>query len=191
VGGSGQKPPRPTIDTAIDRARENFRAGRKLDMAALAIELGIGRATLYRWTGDRDQLLTRLCRDDLGLLIDQLDESTGGRGAKRLGEMVAGFLHGLTSSRTFRGFLENEGDHGLMLATSINGGIRPDLVAKIAEVIERERGERGYDPPADPAVIAEGIVTLGERFLYGGGSPETTPDTGTAGQVAGLLLREN
>jgi hypothetical protein len=43
--------------------------------------------------------------------------------------------------------------------------VRPHLVAALTERIERE-AQRGYRPPADPRVLADGIVALGERFLY-------------------------
>ena len=32
--------------------------GQRLDMLALSAELVVSRATLYRWTGDREQLLS-------------------------------------------------------------------------------------------------------------------------------------
>src|SRR5262245_27507707 len=42
---------------ALRAARRRFLRGQRLDMNELARDLGIGRATLYRWVGGRDQLL--------------------------------------------------------------------------------------------------------------------------------------
>jgi hypothetical protein len=67
--------------------------------------------------------------------------------------------------------------------------VRPHLVAALTERIERE-AQRGYRPPADPRVLADGIVALGERFLYHNGNPALNPDPATARVVIRLLLRE-
>ena len=63
-----------------------FRAGGRIDMVALAGELGVARATLYRWTGDRDRLLADLCMSELEAIIDHLDRTTRGAGADRVGQ---------------------------------------------------------------------------------------------------------
>src|ERR1700754_4075066 len=36
---------------AFRLAREKFLAGERIDMSALAVELGVNRGTLYRWVG--------------------------------------------------------------------------------------------------------------------------------------------
>src|ERR1700758_1065955 len=48
---------RATPAGAFAAARRRFERCERLDMQALAAELAISRATLYRWTGDREQLL--------------------------------------------------------------------------------------------------------------------------------------
>jgi AcrR family transcriptional regulator len=55
---------------AFRGARRMFLRGERLDMQALAAELGISRATLYRWCGHREQLLA----DVLWSLSHQLFE---------------------------------------------------------------------------------------------------------------------
>src|SRR4051794_38322340 len=48
---------KPTAADALRLARRRFLAPERLDMSALADELGVNRVTLYRWVGSRDQLL--------------------------------------------------------------------------------------------------------------------------------------
>ena len=48
---------RPTRDDAIALARDRFLGGERVEMGALAAELGIGRTTLYRWVGEREDLI--------------------------------------------------------------------------------------------------------------------------------------
>ena len=49
--------PRTTPAGAFERAREYLRTGKRIDMVELAADLDVARATLYRWTGDRERLL--------------------------------------------------------------------------------------------------------------------------------------
>src|SRR5215510_9575506 len=48
---------KPTPLDALRLARKRWLAGDRLDMGALAEELGISRATLYTWVGSKDRLL--------------------------------------------------------------------------------------------------------------------------------------
>ena len=52
--------PRPAVADALRLARRKFRAAERIDMTALADELGVNRVTLYRWVGSRDQLLVEV-----------------------------------------------------------------------------------------------------------------------------------
>ena len=44
----------------VEAATGCYLRGEPLDMSALATQLGIGRATLYRWVGNREELLARV-----------------------------------------------------------------------------------------------------------------------------------
>jgi AcrR family transcriptional regulator len=57
-----------TRQAVIDAATRQYLAGQSLDMSALAAELGIGRSTLYRIVGNRENLL--------GTLLAQATERT-------------------------------------------------------------------------------------------------------------------
>lgn len=48
---------KPTPLDAFKRARRMWLKGEKISLAALADDLHIGRATLFRWVGNRDLLI--------------------------------------------------------------------------------------------------------------------------------------
>jgi AcrR family transcriptional regulator len=180
---------RPTPAAVFQRAREVIRSGKRLDMAALAAQVGISRPTLYRWTGDRERLLADAAWAEVEQLLHYFDRRTQEEGVEHIERLAGDFLSGLANNAALRAFLINEGENGLRLMTAPTGGIRPRLVAAVREIIEREQ-TRGYRPPADPQILADGIVALGERWLYHGGDPAMNPDPATARQVIELLLRE-
>lgn len=57
-------------------------------------------------------------------------------------------------------------------------------------MIQAEIDEGRYRAPAHPALLADGIITIGERFLHHGGDPDVTPDAKSAGRMIAVLLRE-
>lgn len=178
-----------TPAAAFVAARALLRAGVRLDMAALAAEIGVSRTTLYRWTGDRDRLLGDVVWAELEAMIDHFDRAATGAGADRMTATVAGFLDTLARSDALRAFLANEGDAGLRLVTDLRGGVRPRLRDKITQIIEREAAA-GYRPPDAPVLLADGILSLTERWLYHNGDPALNPEPATARRVIALLLRE-
>jgi Tetracyclin repressor-like, C-terminal domain len=76
------------------------------------------------------------------------------------------------------------------LLTAPAGAVRPRIIAAVAGLIDEERDAGRYRPPAPASLLADGIVSLGERFLYHAGDRELNPDPETAKRVIGLLLRE-
>lgn len=184
--------PRPAPGDAFALARAWVRAGRRLDMVALAAELGVSRGTLYRWTGDRDRLLADVVWADLQALLDaSWAASAGSGGAARLEAAVGRFLDLVAGRSALRALLANEGESGLRMLTAHRGPIRPRLLAAIAARLQEEVAAGRYRPPAPPEAIADGVVSIGERFLHNGGDPTLNPDPATAKVVVSLLLRED
>lgn len=190
MAGAATVQRRATPAAAFERARETFRSGKRLDMAQLAADLGVARATLYRWTGDRNRLLGDVAWCEVRSLIGHFDRSASESGAERLQHVADGFLDALADNRPLSQFLALEGAAGLRLLTLPTGDVRPRIIAAVSEIIEREAAAGNYHPPDDPHLLADGIVSLAERFLYHAGDPAMNPDPQTAKRIIQLLLRE-
>ena len=183
-------PARATPADAFIRAREIVHAGERLDMVALAADLGVARATLYRWTGDRERLLSDILWADVRSLLEHVFDTSPERGLDLVQAISVRFLGAVTAGDQLSTFLRLEGETGFRLITDPRGGVRPRIVELIAERIRREVDEGFYRAPEDPQLLAEGVVTLGERFLYHGGNPTANPDPVTAHRIIALLMRE-
>jgi AcrR family transcriptional regulator len=181
---------RATPADAFNATRRLIQQGEKLDMVALADDLGVSRATLYRWTGDRDRLLADVVTAEIGGLIRAAARRAAGTGVKRLEQAIAWFLETLSGLPALRAFLLNEGESGLRMITAPAGPVRPRLVAAVTELIDSEVTAGNYRPPGSPELLADGIITLAERYLHNGGDPALNPDPANACTIAGLLLRE-
>ncbi|MGC4932247.1 QsdR family transcriptional regulator [Gordonia sp. DT30] len=185
-----QLPARSTPVDAFEAARHAFLSGRRLDMGALARDLGVSRATLYRWTGDRDNLLADVLWVELDRLLDAAADQAGGSGVARIHAGVTWFLEAVAAADPLRALLRDDGARAVRILTAPTGPIRPRLVGRIEELIAAEVREGGYRPPAPAGVLADGIVTVGERYLHNDGDPELNPNPETARVVISLLLRE-
>lgn len=191
MAGAEPVRPRPTPAAAFAHARTMLREGRRIDMVTLAAEIGVARATLYRWTGGRERLLAEATWAEMEAMADHLmTASKRQRGLARIESVCVEFLGAFAQNPGVNAFLQHERDAGLELLTRVNGGFRPRLVTWIQAQIQAEVDAGHYRPPADPALLAEGIVTIGERFLHHGGDPDVTPDPPAAGRMIALLLRE-
>ncbi len=178
-----------TPAAAFARAREIFLAGDRLDMGKLAEGIDVSRATIYRWTGDRDQLLADVLWAEAQSTLDWLAARARGRGAQRIHKVAAGYIEVIAFGRPIRAFLRHEGEHGVWLLTAPSGPFRPRLVQATAEIIQQE-AERGYKPPETIDRLADSMVSLGERFVHNGGDPDANPSPDTAKRAIALLLRE-
>ena len=153
-----------TRDDVLDAARRRYLDGERVDMRAIAADLGLGRATLYRWFGSRQELL--------GEVIARETESyfahvrVGGRGAPALLETFDRINRGLVRATGLRRYVEQEREAALRTLTSSAGRVQPAAVGAIAAMIEAEAAAGAYDPPTDPATLAYAIVRLAEAFIY-------------------------
>ncbi len=190
MAGASVTAQRATPAAAFARAQATVRAGERLDMAQLAAELGVARATLYRWTGDRNRLLGDVLWTDVAAVLEHVRATAPGRGVQRLEHGAGMFLDVIAGNPLLGSFLTLEGEAGLRLLTAPAGAVRPRIIATVAGLIEEESQAGRYRPPAPAALLADGIVSLGERFLYHAGDRALNPDPETAKRVIGLLLRE-
>ena len=160
------RPPAATRDQVLDTALYHYLRGRRVDVQAIAAELGLGRTTIYRWFGSREALIGEV----LFLAAEPLlrDARTGakGRGARALLDTFDRFNRSLADAPALLRFVESERDTALRIITSGAGTLQPRIVAAIQEVIDEEVRAGHYDPPVDTSTLAYAIVRLAEAFLF-------------------------
>ena len=120
----------------------------------------------------------------------QLHRSRSKTGLARIQAIALDFIAGFADNQGVTAFLRHERGSGLEMLTRVNGGFRPRLVAWLRDMIQAEIEGGHYRAPADPELLADGIVSIGERFLHHGGDPDVTPDPKGAGRMIAVLLRE-
>jgi AcrR family transcriptional regulator len=153
-------------EDVLAAARLRFVEGERVDMRAIAADLGVARATLYRWFGSRHELLGEVIACETEAYFAHVRARVGGRGAPALLETFDRINRGLVRATGLRRFVEQEREAALRTLTSSAGRVQPAAVAAIAAMIEDEVRTGAYDPPMEPATLAYAIVRLAEAFIY-------------------------
>jgi AcrR family transcriptional regulator len=182
------RPAAASREAVLDAAMARFLRGRRVDVQAIAAELGLGRTTVYRWFGSRDGLLGEVLATAADTVLADAQRGVRGRGGRRLLEVFDRFNRALMEAPALRAFIENERDAALRIITSSGGVVQPRITARIAELIEAERQAGAYDPPVDVETLAYAIVRLGEAFLYSDAAAGIRGDVDRLRDVEAALL---
>ncbi|MEA2424422.1 MAG: hypothetical protein QOH13_832 [Thermoleophilaceae bacterium] len=160
------RPPAASRDAVLDAALHRYLHGERVDVQALAAELGVGRTTIYRWFGSREQLLGLVVARAAEAVLDRICAETEGSGGALLLEVFDRFNRALADAPALRAFLEQERDTALRIINSSGGVVTPRMVERIAQIIEKQVSAGAYRPPVEIETLAYAIVRLAEAFIF-------------------------
>jgi AcrR family transcriptional regulator len=181
------RPAAASRNDLLEAALQRYLRGRRIDVQALAAELGLGRTTVYRWFGSRDQLIGEVLVKAAQPILDDARAEASGCGGPALLDTFDRVNRAFAAALALRQFVEQERG-GLRIATSGSGIVQPYMVARIRSWIEEEVEAGRYEPPVDPATLAYAIVRLAEAFLYNDAGPELRGDVDRLREVEAALL---
>ena len=160
------RPPAATRDEVLATALHHYLRGRRVDLRAIAAELGLGRTTIYRWFGSREQLIGEVLFLAAEPLLREARAAARGSGGRVLLDTFDRFNRSLADAPALRRFVDAERDAALRIITSGGGALQPRIVAAIQAIIDEEVRTGDYDPPVDTSTLAYAIVRLAEAFLF-------------------------
>jgi AcrR family transcriptional regulator len=180
---------RPTALDAFLRARKRFLACERVDMSALAEELGVSRVTLYRWVGSREQLLVEVIWSLARRTLDNIEAEVTATGPERLVQVVTRFLDDVITNPGMKRWLGEEGESAMRLLTRGESGFQPRLIDAIHDLLTEEHDAGRLDLPVDLREVAYVIVRLIESYTYLDLITGEQPDARRAEPILRLLLR--
>ncbi len=160
------RPAAATRDDALTLALSHYLHGRRIDVRALAAELGVGRTTVHRWFGTRDDLLGEVLAAAAVDLLQDIRRETPGHGGRALLDVFDRFNRALLAVPALRISISSERD-ALRVITRADHGPHPSLVRSIASMISEEIAGGYYQAPLEADTLAFAIVRLAEAFLFG------------------------
>ncbi|MEV0766162.1 QsdR family transcriptional regulator [Nocardia sp. NPDC050435] len=180
-------PGRSTPAAAFHAARQVFLASEKLDMRRLAAHLEVGRTTLYRWSGGREQLIIDVIWSFTDAAVEAAWTTNADlEGVARLLGTARSYLQVLTSFAPLAAFLRNETHFALRLLTS--GPYQQRLVAKVERLLQEEAERAGLELRAESGLLAYATVRLLEGFAYNDSIADLDVRTDDALEILTLIL---
>ncbi|MCB0870042.1 MAG: hypothetical protein KDB52_04345 [Solirubrobacterales bacterium] len=183
-GGSGPlRALRLGVDTFMGRER--------IDMSAMARELDINRATLYRWVGSREQFLVEMIWYMSIKSLDSLEEKTDSTGPDRIIDITIDYAEMVIDNPGMKHWLATEGESAMSLLTRSESGFQPRLIAWIEDSIQRQidAGNMTLPPEVGPYDLAYVIERVMGGYIYLDLITGEKPDARRAEPLLNMLLR--
>jgi AcrR family transcriptional regulator len=181
--------PRPTPLDALNLARRRWLANERLDMGALARELGISRATLYSWVGSRERLIGEVIWSFAEEGVRQALERARGSGADYVIDVVERFARMNASFEPLRRFIEQDPELALRVLTSKHGPVQERMIDVARELLAEQVAAGELAPALDIDTLAYLMIRVNESFLYSDVITGSEPDVDKALEVIRVLLR--
>jgi len=189
---AGTTTARPTALDAFRHARRTFLAGDRVDMQALARGLNVDRATLYRWVGSREQLLTEILWSLIDPTISTLRKAHSNAsqpvGQSPAAAVITGTVRAVIANTGMQSFLDREGDLALRLLTTRASGFETRLTALIGELINEEASAGRLNAAVPQEDLPYVLVRIMESYIYLGLITGEHPDPDRAAKVINALL---
>jgi AcrR family transcriptional regulator len=188
TGKSRGRPAAASRDDVLEAGLYRYLRGQRVDVQAIAAELGVGRATIYRWFGSREKLIGEVIIRATEPVLADARSGLGGKGGPGLLDTFDRFNRALADAPALRSFVEQERDAALRIIASGAGLVQPRMVELIAGLITEEADAGTYDPPVEPSTLGYAIVRLAEAFLFNDAVAGIRGDVDRLREVEAALL---
>jgi AcrR family transcriptional regulator len=170
-------------------ARRKFLAAERIDMSALALELGVNRVTLYRWVGSREKLLVEVIWSLGAQTLKNEVRRSRKTGSERIVTIVGRFIAAVLSNPGFSRFLADEGELAMRLLTRRDMDFQPRLIDAVQKLLQEEVDIGRMQLPADLHDVSYTMVRIIESYIYLDLIIGEEPDARRAESILRLLLR--
>ena len=171
-------------------ARQWFIGAKRIELQKLAIELGISRATAYRWAGSAEQLVGHVLASLVDDTFRDTIRQTPGTGGERVLRVLERFMYTASRFRPLRKFLTKDAMLGLKIVASSQSPVQERTISNLQQLLEEEVEGGHMSLPGEPADMAYALTRIVESFLYTDLITGATPDLKNASKTLGLMLRQ-
>ncbi|MFL9875838.1 QsdR family transcriptional regulator [Paraburkholderia megapolitana] len=179
---------RITPRDAFELALAKWMNGDRVEVGAIAGELGVAKATVFRWVGSRELLLGEIIWSLLDAAWKHVLSVARGTGADYAADVTYRLMASVLRSVPFRRFLEQDPENALRILTSKTSIVRTRIVDEVCKML-RELVETGHIAPAlkieDLAYI---IVRVFESCLYSDQIAGTKPNIELTSEAIRILV---
>jgi AcrR family transcriptional regulator len=188
TGSRRGRPAAASREDVLDAGLYRYLRGQRVDVQAIASELGLGRATIDRWFGSREKLLGEVIIRATEPVLAEARSGLVGKGGPGLLDTFDRFNRALADAPALRAFVDQERDASLRIIASGAGIVQPRIVELITGLITEEVEAQTYEPPVEPSVLGFAIVKLAQAFLFNDAAVGIRGDVDRLREVEAALL---
>jgi AcrR family transcriptional regulator len=171
-------------------ARMWFIDARRIELQKLAVELGISRATAYRWAGSAEQLVGDVLADLVDETFVQIVKRTDLVGSDKILHVLDLGMRYAREFKPLRAFLSRNPQTGLKIVASKDGPVQRRTIANLENLLCQEIDAGHMDLSVEPATMAYALTRITESFLYSDLIADAQPDMEGASQILRLMLHQ-
>ena len=177
-----------TQEDFVALARRRFLKGERLDVAGLASELGVSRATAYRWAGNVEELTGLVIKTLVERTFELTKREAKGEGAARIVDMLMRGARYIASG-PYRDWMSREDpERALRLVASKFGPVHNTTIKLWEDFLAEEVAAGRVRLHTDPHTTAYMIVRISDSFLYSDLIIGEEPDIEKAADIFRLLV---
>lgn len=185
---SARLPEHPDAARAFRSARHRFLAGERIDMGALAAELGVDRTSLFRWVGNRDALLAEVLWSLAVPTFDAAEGAVDAVGADRVEQVLTRVVGDLIAADYFRDWITREPGRALRILTTRSSPVQRRFVAITERLLREELDAGRMATPLPVHDLAYVLVRVVESFTYADVIAGEPPSAERAAAALALVL---
>jgi AcrR family transcriptional regulator len=184
-----------TADGIVEYAAHQVLAGVRLDTTEIAARHGIGRTTLFRRVGNREELMgealwwlaARTFVDAQSRWDGEYATATRDEhGCLRCLRVMEYFAVAISSNKGFGLLLQNETAAAIRVLTDPAGRVQPRMIRAYVDLLERDIRDAQLSALVDVETLGYAIVRLGESIIYS----DTLAGLGSTMPTAHILVRK-
>jgi AcrR family transcriptional regulator len=158
---------RATVATAFHLACKWFLAGRRIDISALADEVGVSRVTMHRWVGTRDELLTEVMWHLTSRTFDHLQSEIDAEGiSPRTPDLLGRYVDAVSRTTGVQRLQREEPEAFVRLCTTSASTFQQRLVARVADLLAADRAAGHITVDLEIDELAFATVRLLEAYAH-------------------------
>ena len=173
---------------AFELAMSKWRRGERIEIGALAEELGVARATVFRWVGSRDLLLSEVIWSLAHSVLKNAVSSTKGTGAEYGAGVARHLMTSILNNDALKQFINSDPEYALRVLTGAGSLVQSRFVDELVLLIRAQAKAGHLDivmPHEDMAYL---IVRIVEACLYSDQIAGRKPNLDIACDAIRILL---
>ena len=146
-------------------ARKRWLRGERLNLNEIAEEIGINRATLFRWVGTKELLMAEIIWSVYEPTLEQAKIHARGNGPGYIADVCRYTMNAVLGSRPLQKFVQDDTQFALRILTSTR--LLQERRLEAFRTLLEDQVRKGYLTPAlEIESLALLIIRMSESFAY-------------------------